>query len=129
MPVTPQKVFGYYLHVEPGSCHAGAALFQPSKAALARLRMRLVDDPEGLKDLLADREFKKDFPRRCGHTKSVGRCAGRLRKQRSRGTLSENGRAGMPQRPAGRAPARRRGDRPADRDLSRLPAQLVRHFD
>jgi uncharacterized protein (TIGR02453 family) len=58
----PAEDFGYYLHIEPGSCHAGAALFQPSKAALARLRKRLVDDPEGLKDLLADPEFKKAFP-------------------------------------------------------------------
>jgi uncharacterized protein (TIGR02453 family) len=54
--------FGYYLHIEPGNCYAGAALFQPSKAALARLRMRLIDDPEGLKDVLADPEFKLVFP-------------------------------------------------------------------
>jgi uncharacterized protein (TIGR02453 family) len=58
----PEEDFGYYLHIEPGNCHAGAALFKPSKAALARLRMRLVDDPEGLKDMLTDREFKKNFP-------------------------------------------------------------------
>lgn len=58
----PAEDFGYYLHIEPGNCHAGAALFQPSKAALARLRHRLVDDPEGLKDILADPEFKKAFP-------------------------------------------------------------------
>ena len=54
--------FGYYLHIEPGNCHAGAALFQPSKAALARLRTRLVDDPQGLNAILADPEFKLAFP-------------------------------------------------------------------
>ena len=27
----PKEDFGYYLHIEPGNCHAGAALFQPSK--------------------------------------------------------------------------------------------------
>ena len=54
--------FGYYLHIEPGNCHAGAALFQPSKAALARLRTRLVDDPEGLKVILAVPEFRTAFP-------------------------------------------------------------------
>ncbi len=58
----PSEDFGYYLHIEPGNCHAGAALFQPSKEALARLRNRLVDDPEGLKDILADSEFKETFP-------------------------------------------------------------------
>lgn len=58
----PAEDFGYYLHIEPGNCHAGAALFQPSKAALARLRNRLVDDPEGMKDILADPEFRKAFP-------------------------------------------------------------------
>ena len=58
----PSEDFGYYLHIEPGNCHAGAALFQPSKEALTRLRNRLVDDPEGLHDILADTEFKTAFP-------------------------------------------------------------------
>lgn len=58
----PSEDFGYYLHIEPGNCHAGAGLFQPSKAALARLRNRLIDDPEGLHDILADPEFRKTFP-------------------------------------------------------------------
>jgi len=58
----PTEDFGYYLHIEPGNCHAGAALFQPSKAALVRLRNRLVDDPKRLKDVLVDLEFKKMFP-------------------------------------------------------------------
>lgn len=58
----PSEDFGYYLHIEPGNCHAGAALFHPSKAALARLRARLVDEPKGLKDVLTDPEFMTDFP-------------------------------------------------------------------
>ena len=58
----PAEDFGYYLHLEPGNCYAGAALFQPSKMALARLRARLIDDPEELQDILADPEFKTDFP-------------------------------------------------------------------
>jgi len=68
----PAEDFGYYLHIEPGNCHAGAALFQPSKAALARLRQRLVDDPEGLKDIVADPEFKKTFPDGVVARKAVG---------------------------------------------------------
>jgi uncharacterized protein (TIGR02453 family) len=58
----PEEDFGYYLHIEPGNCHTGAALFQPSKEARTRLLNRLVDDPQGLKDVLADPEFKKTFP-------------------------------------------------------------------
>ena len=58
----PSEDFGYYLHIEPGNCHAGAGLFKPSKEALARLRKRLVDDPQGLKAVLTDPEFKSTFP-------------------------------------------------------------------
>lgn len=58
----PTENFGYYLHIEPGNCHAGAALFQPSKSALARLQVLLVSDPEGLKDVLTDPEFMTTFP-------------------------------------------------------------------
>jgi len=68
----PTEDFGYYLHIEPGNCYAGAALLQPSKAALARMRMRLVDDPEGLKDILADAEFKKLFPNGVITRKALG---------------------------------------------------------
>lgn len=58
----PEEDFGYYLHIEPGNCYAGAALFQPSKTVLAGTRERLVNDPEGLMQLLADSEFKDVFP-------------------------------------------------------------------
>ncbi|WP_120631454.1 DUF2461 family protein [Ruegeria sp. EL01] len=58
----PEESFGYYLHIEPGNCHAGAALFKPSKAALARMRTRLIDDPSGLTTILDDPEFKRTFP-------------------------------------------------------------------
>ena len=58
----PAEDVGYYLHVEPGNCHAGAGLFHPSKAALARLRSRLSDDPQGLNDVVAEAEFSEAFP-------------------------------------------------------------------
>ena len=57
----PAEDFGYYLHIEPGNCHAGAGLFQPTKPALARMRARLVEDPEGLNSVLNDPEFKDMF--------------------------------------------------------------------
>ena len=58
----PAEDVGYYLHIESGNCHAGAGLFHPSKAALAKLRTRLVDDPQGLADVVNDHEFKGTFP-------------------------------------------------------------------
>ena len=58
----PAEDVGYYLHVEPGNCHAGAGLFHPSKAALARLRSRLSDDPQGLNDVVTEAEFSEVFP-------------------------------------------------------------------
>lgn len=58
----PAEEVGFYLHIEPGNCHAGAGIFQPSKAALARLRSRLSDDPQGLNDVLTEPEFAEAFP-------------------------------------------------------------------
>ncbi|MEJ6709255.1 MAG: TIGR02453 family protein [Amylibacter sp.] len=58
----PLENFGYYLHIEPGNCHAGAGLFQPSKAALVRMRACLLDDHKDLSDILTDPEFKETFP-------------------------------------------------------------------
>lgn len=58
----PTEDVGYYLHIEPGNCYAGAGLFQPSKMALARMRRRMADDPQGLTSLLADADFKAMFP-------------------------------------------------------------------
>ena len=57
----PEEGFGYFLHVEPGNCYAGAGLFQPSKTALARLRERMMEDPQELQVILADPEFKTEF--------------------------------------------------------------------
>ena len=53
---------GYYLHIEPGNCYAGAGLWHPSKSVLADLRLRMIDDPHCLADLVADPEFKDAFP-------------------------------------------------------------------
>ncbi|MEB8386804.1 DUF2461 domain-containing protein [Rhodobacteraceae bacterium KMM 6894] len=68
----PAEEVGYYLHIEPGNCHAGAGLFQPSKAALARLRTRLVDDPQGLNDVVTDPDFLKTFPNGVVTRKALG---------------------------------------------------------
>jgi uncharacterized protein (TIGR02453 family) len=58
----PSEDVGYYLHIEPGNCYAGAGLSHPSKTSLASLRSRLVDDPQGMNNLVTDPEFKEAFP-------------------------------------------------------------------
>lgn len=58
----PVEDVGYYLHIEPGNCHAGAGLFHPSKAALARLRSQLDEDLEGLTNVVSNPEFAEAFP-------------------------------------------------------------------
>ena len=57
----PEEGFGYFLHIEPGNCYAGAGLFQPSKTALVRLRECMLEDPQELQVILADPEFKTEF--------------------------------------------------------------------
>jgi uncharacterized protein (TIGR02453 family) len=57
----PSENVGYYLHIEPQNCFAGAGLFQPSKEGLANIRKRLAQDPDGIFELTADPEFKATF--------------------------------------------------------------------
>jgi uncharacterized protein (TIGR02453 family) len=68
----PAEDVGYYLHIEPGNCHAGAGLFQPSKAALAQLHQRVAEDPEGLKEILTDPEFQRTFEDGLVTRKTIG---------------------------------------------------------
>ena len=58
----PAEDVGYYLHIEPGNCYAGAGLFHLGKEALASLRARVIEDPQGLDDLAQDADFKAAFP-------------------------------------------------------------------
>jgi len=58
----PTEDVGYYLHIEPGNCHAGAGVFHPTKDAVAGLRARMLDDPSGFHDVLAAPDFKAAFP-------------------------------------------------------------------
>jgi uncharacterized protein (TIGR02453 family) len=57
----PAEDVGYYLHIEPGNCHAGAGLWHPSKEVLADLRARLTSDPQGLDDVASDPDFREAF--------------------------------------------------------------------
>lgn len=98
----PTEEFGYYLHIEPKNCHAGAALFQPSKPALARLQARLVDDPEGLKGVLSDPGFMTTFPDGIVTRKALNVVPEGFSGRDPAAAYLKNGRLRVPQRPAGR---------------------------
>ena len=61
-PGSTVEAFGYYLHVEPGQCDAGASLFIPSEAALIRMRSKIANHPEEWARLVSDDGFGKAFP-------------------------------------------------------------------
>ena len=58
-PGNTVESFGYYIHVEPGQCYAGASLFVPSESALLRMRNKIVDHPDEWAHLIADDGFRK----------------------------------------------------------------------
>lgn len=53
---------GYYLHVEPGNCHAGASLFIPSPSALARVRDLIASRTEEWNSVISAKSFVTAFP-------------------------------------------------------------------
>lgn len=54
---------GYYLHLEPGKIFAGGGLWAPEPALLKAVRQEIDYDFNGFQTLLADRSFKKYFPK------------------------------------------------------------------
>ncbi len=62
-PGNTVESFGYYIHVEPGQCYAGASLFVPSESALLRMRNKIVDHPDEWAHLIADDGFRKAYPK------------------------------------------------------------------
>jgi len=53
---------GYYLHIEPGDCYAGASLFIPSPAALARMRELIATRTEEWNRIISAKPFVAAFP-------------------------------------------------------------------
>ncbi|HEX9977056.1 MAG TPA: TIGR02453 family protein [Acidimicrobiia bacterium] len=48
---------GFYLHVEPGACYAGAGMWQPATPAAARIRQAIAEDPTGWKKAAHGKAF------------------------------------------------------------------------
>lgn len=61
-PDSTVETFGYFLHVEPGLCHAGASLFIPSEPALVRMRSKIAKRPDEWARLIEDKRFRGAFP-------------------------------------------------------------------
>lgn len=61
-PGNTVETFGYYIHIEPGHCYAGASLFIPSEAALLRMRTKIADHPEEWAHHVEDDGFRKAYP-------------------------------------------------------------------
>lgn len=61
-PGSTVEAFGYYIHVEPGQCYAGASLFIPSEPAVIRMRNKIADHPDEWAHLNEDDRFRRAFP-------------------------------------------------------------------
>lgn len=49
---------GFYLHLEPGQCFAGAGLWRPETRVARTIRQAINDDPEGWREAAHARRFK-----------------------------------------------------------------------
>ncbi|MEK7379803.1 MAG: DUF2461 domain-containing protein [Gemmatimonadota bacterium] len=52
---------GFYFHVEPGASLLGAGIWMPARPALARIRDRIAEDPDGFSAIASDRALKRRF--------------------------------------------------------------------
>lgn len=52
---------GFYLHLEPGDCFAGAGLYQPETQVLGRIRARIIEDPKAWKAVRDGRGFRRTW--------------------------------------------------------------------
>lgn len=60
-PGSTVDAFGYYIHVEPGQCYAGASLFIPSETSLLRMCTKIADLPNEWSRLIENDGFRKAY--------------------------------------------------------------------
>ena len=58
---TKWKRGGYYFHVEPGASMIGGGFWNPNSPDLKRIRQEIAADDTPLREILADKNFKKTF--------------------------------------------------------------------
>ncbi len=52
---------GFYLHLEPGNCFAGAGIWRPDGKALKQIRGAIVVNPKEWLDIHSDKQFQATF--------------------------------------------------------------------
>jgi len=52
---------GYYVHIAPDECFLGVGTWRPERAALARIRQAIVEQPDGWRRASRDRKFLAQF--------------------------------------------------------------------
>lgn len=52
---------GYYFHIEPGKSIIAGGAYMPPAPWLSAIREKIIDEPEGIKSILADKKFVKYF--------------------------------------------------------------------
>jgi uncharacterized protein (TIGR02453 family) len=61
-PGNTVETVGYYIHIEPGQCYAGASLFIPSEPALLRMRTKIADHTDEWSRLIENDGFRTAYP-------------------------------------------------------------------
>lgn len=52
---------GYYIHIQPDGCFLSGGIYCPEPAVLKKLRQDVYDNVDEFKQILDNKEFKKDF--------------------------------------------------------------------
>lgn len=52
---------GYYFHLEPGNTYVGGGFWGPNAQDMMHIRKHLQQEPERLRELIEDKNFKKQF--------------------------------------------------------------------
>ncbi|MFY0653346.1 MAG: DUF2461 domain-containing protein [Cyclobacteriaceae bacterium] len=52
---------GYYFQIQPGNCFVAGGFWGPNSQDLLHIRKQIAMDPDPLREVLADKDFKKNF--------------------------------------------------------------------
>jgi uncharacterized protein (TIGR02453 family) len=52
---------GYYIHIEPGNCFLAGGIYMPASDKLKAVRTEIFENTEDFKEILNDKNFKKNF--------------------------------------------------------------------
>jgi len=64
---------GFYLHLEPGGCFAGAGIWRPDGPTLKLIRTRIADEPQAWRKAVGGEGFRRHFSLRGDALKRVPR--------------------------------------------------------